>query len=201
MQAAAYWIALLTVVLFLPFLSVWFIIHPFIHTWRRLGPAKTYLLAAAFVLAMMAAFFAVRGPLLAVRFGVRLPFAIAGGLLLAASLAIGIAMRRRFPITALLGLPEVSPPAAGGTLVTEGIYSPIRHPRYLQVMLGLAAFALVTNYLALYALLAVSVPLIYLVVLFEERELRHRFGEEYERYCREVPRFLPRVFRRSLPGP
>ena len=201
MQSAAYWIALLAVVMFLPFLSVWFIIHPFIHTWRRLGPAKTYLIVAAIVLAMMAALFAIRGPLLSVRFGLRPSFAIAGGLLFAASLAIGIAMKRRFPVTALVGLPEVSPPAAGGALVTQGIYSHIRHPRYLQVMLGLAAFALFTNYLALYALLAVSIPLIYLVVLFEERELRHRFGGEYERYCREVPRFLPRIFRRRLPGP
>lgn len=201
MESAAYWIALLTLVMFLPFLSVWFIIHPFIHTWRRLGPAKTYLIVAAIVLAMMAALFAVRQPLLSVRFGLRPAFAIAGGLLLAASLAIGIAMKRRFPLAALFGLPEVSPPAAGGTLVTGGIYSHLRHPRYLQVMLGLAAFALFTNYLALYALLAVCLPLIYLVVLFEERELRGRFGEEYERYCREVPRFLPRIFRRRAPGP
>jgi len=201
MQSAAYWIALLAVVMFLPFLSVWFIIHPFIHTWRRLGPAKTYLIVAATVLAMMAVLFAVRQPLLSVRFGGRPAFAIAGGLLLAASLAIGVAMKRRFPIAVLLGLPEVSPPAAGGTLVTGGIYSHLRHPRYLQVMLGLAAFALFTNYLALYALLAVCLPLIYLVVLFEERELRHRFGEEYERYCQQVPRFLPRIFRRRAPGP
>jgi protein-S-isoprenylcysteine O-methyltransferase Ste14 len=201
MQAAAYWIALLTVVMFLPFLSVWFIIHPLIHTWRRLGPAKTYLIVAAVVLAMMTALFAVRGPLLSVQFGLRPAFVIAGGLLLAASLAIGIAMKRRFPLATLVGLPEVSPPAAGGALVTEGIYSHIRHPRYLQVMLGLAAFALFTNYLALYALLAVCLPLIHLVVLFEERELRHRFGEDYDSYCQQVPRFLPRVLGRRAPGP
>ncbi|HUU55406.1 MAG TPA: methyltransferase [Armatimonadota bacterium] len=194
METAAYWMALATVVLFPSFLSVWFIIHPFIHTWRRLGPAKTYLIVAAIVLAMMAALFAVRGPLLSVRFGVRPAFVIAGGLLFAASLAIGIPMKRRFPIAALLGLPEVSPPAAGGRLITEGIYARLRHPRYVQVGLGLAAFALFTNYLALYALLAAYLPTVYAVVLLEERELRERFGEEYERYCRQVPRFMPRTF-------
>ena len=110
-------------------------------------------------------------------------------------------MRRRLPIATLIGIPELSPRAAGGTLVTEGIYSHIRHPRYLQVMLRLAGFALFANYLALYALLALCLPLIYLIVLFEERELRQRFGEEYERYCHHVPRFLPRIFRRRAPGP
>lgn len=29
--------------MFLPFLSAWFIIHPFIRTWRRLGPATNFL--------------------------------------------------------------------------------------------------------------------------------------------------------------
>jgi len=29
-------------------------------------------------------------------------------------------------------------------------------------------------------------------VLMEERELRDRFRAEYEEYCRQVPRYLPR---------
>jgi len=29
--------------------------------------------------------------------------------------------------------------------------------------------------------------------MLEERELRERFGAEYDAYCRRVPRFLPRL--------
>jgi protein-S-isoprenylcysteine O-methyltransferase Ste14 len=29
------------------------------------------------------------------------------------------------------------------------------------------------------------------VVLLEERELRDRFGAEYDEYCRRVPRYIP----------
>jgi protein-S-isoprenylcysteine O-methyltransferase Ste14 len=29
-------------------------------------------------------------------------------------------------------------------------------------------------------------------VLLEERELRDRFGAEYEEYCRRVPRYIPK---------
>jgi len=49
--------------------------------------------------------------------------------------------------------------------------------------------------------LAAYLPLIYLVVLLEERELRERFGEQYEQYCRQVPRFLPRLFPRKKATP
>ena len=30
-------------------------------------------------------------------------------------------------------------------------------------------------------------------MLLEERELRERFGTEYEDYCRRVPRYLPKL--------
>ena len=41
------------------------------------------------------------------------------------------------------------------------------------------------------------VPLGYLVFVFEERELIDRFGEEYRKYQREVPPFIPRWRRRK----
>jgi protein-S-isoprenylcysteine O-methyltransferase Ste14 len=31
------------------------------------------------------------------------------------------------------------------------------------------------------------------VLLYEEPTLRRKFGEEYEAYCKRVPRWLPRL--------
>jgi len=48
---------------------------------------------------------------------------------------------------------------------------------------------------ALYAI-AISVCAHIMVVFVEEPELRRRFGQSYAEYCREVPRWLPRLGRR-----
>lgn len=76
-------------------------------------------------------------------------------------------------------------------MLCEGIYARVRHPRYLEVFLLLTFCALFTNYLASYALLAAGVPVLLAIIQIEEWELRHRFGEEYVRYCARVPRFWP----------
>jgi protein-S-isoprenylcysteine O-methyltransferase Ste14 len=44
MDAARYWLALLLLVLMPPALLHWFIVHPFIHAWCRLGPLRAYAL-------------------------------------------------------------------------------------------------------------------------------------------------------------
>ena len=91
-----------------------------------------------------------------------------------------------------MGVPELTPPGAPATLLSEGIYSRIRHPRYVQIVLGLLGHALLANYLATWIIFAVSLLWIELVTRVEERELRDRFGEEYRLYCEKVPRFFPR---------
>jgi protein-S-isoprenylcysteine O-methyltransferase Ste14 len=48
------------------------------------------------------------------------------------------------------------------------------------------------NYLALYVALPLSLAALYLIVILEEKELRNRFGSQYEKYCHSVPRFIPR---------
>jgi protein-S-isoprenylcysteine O-methyltransferase Ste14 len=50
----------------------------------------------------------------------------------------------------------------------------------------------VINYLGVYILFVSAFPLLYLITALEEHGLIDRFGEEYRRYQREVPRVIPR---------
>lgn len=193
METAAYYLALLTLVCFPAAVLLWFLVHPFISLWRRLGPALTYCCVLPPLVLCAAALYRVREPLLTVRFGLHPLPALLGLLLMATAIWIAVARSRYFALSTLVGLPELSPQRHPTQLCTEGIFGRIRHPRYVEGGLALAGLALLTNYLVLYLMLAAYPPLIYGVVLLEERELRERFGEEYEAYCRQVPRFVPHM--------
>jgi len=78
-------------------------------------------------------------------------------------------------------------------LVTDGPFGVIRNPIMageLAVIWGEAVYVACLGIL-LYA--PIVTLLGHLVVVYvEEPELRERFGEQYEAYCRRVPRWLPR---------
>ncbi|MCP4899328.1 MAG: isoprenylcysteine carboxylmethyltransferase family protein, partial [bacterium] len=103
-----------------------------------------------------------------------------------------IKRRRHLTTRILAGIPELSRSGEPGVLLTEGIYSRIRHPRYVEVMTGVLAYALFANYIGLYYLTVATLPTLLLIVIIEEHELRQRFGDEYTDYCSRVPRFIPR---------
>ena len=120
----------------------------------------------------------------------------AGWLLMAAGIALyfacafwGFAVRGK-------GTPlPLDPPKK---LVVEGPYRVVRNPMYWgvgSVVLGEAAVFQSVMLAELAAVLAVGV--IVFVLLVEEPTLRRKFGAEYEEYCRRVPRWLPRLNRRS----
>jgi protein-S-isoprenylcysteine O-methyltransferase Ste14 len=192
METAAYYIALLIVVLFPPGILFWFIIHPFARRWRKLGPVSTYSVVVLFLVSLGSLIYLVREPVLRVRFGVSAPLSAIALPLFLAGLYVGVKRMHLLTLAIMLGVPEVSKKSPG-RLITEGIYGYVRHPRYLEIGLVLASIALFVNYLAIYLILAAYMPVIYFVILLEERELRERFGKEYERYCQKVPRFIPRA--------
>jgi protein-S-isoprenylcysteine O-methyltransferase Ste14 len=197
MEIAAYWVALLTTVFVTPFLLLWFMVHPFSGKWRKVGPVKTYSIVFTVLALVMVVFFLFREPLLRIHYGVSLPLAVLAIFFLLVSISIGILRARYLTTAVMFGLPQISKREYPGKLLRQGIYAHIRHPRYLEAGFGLASIALFCNYLATYVLLAAYIPIIYLVVLLEESELKERFGEEYEKYCRDVPRVLPRFIRRK----
>jgi protein-S-isoprenylcysteine O-methyltransferase Ste14 len=191
MNSLRYWVALSYTLLVPPGILVWLLVHPFVHLWRRIGPAWTVVLLGAATLAGATGLFAIRRTLLAVQFGTCWPLFAAGIAVLLVAVRLRILLHRHFSNRQLLGFPELAPDRYPQRLVTEGLHGRVRHPRYLQFLLVAASSALIANYLALYLLLALLMPAICLVVILEEKELRERFGPAYEEYSRRVPRFIP----------
>ncbi len=199
LDRVAYYLALVTLVTVPATLIAWLLLHPFVSFWRRIGSAKTLIvITAAVVLAALVVYLA-REPLLRVRFGARWPLACASAVLLALSSYLNALVYRQVPKSMAFGLAEISS-ADSGQLVTEGVYSRLRHPRFVAMALAVAAMALLTNYLAVYILSVVYLATIVVIALLEDRELAARFGSRYSDYARDVPRFLPRISRQRQRG-
>ena len=80
-----------------------------------------------------------------------------------------------------------------GQLVTVGLYRFSRNPMYLGLVLAGIGTALVSATLGALVLAAVFAIIVrYWYIAFEESAMQHKFGEEYEVYCRTVGRWLGR---------
>ena len=79
-------------------------------------------------------------------------------------------------------------------LITEGLYSHTRNPMYVGNLLILTGIALASNSLTC---LAIAVPMFVFfyiaIVAAEENFLRGKFGEAFDFYCRDVPRWRLRL--------
>lgn len=80
------------------------------------------------------------------------------------------------------------------SLIVNGLYRYIRNPIYLGALLVVLGYLLWfgSRLLIIYFLFAAFVFYI-LVVMIEEPVLRNMFGVEYEEYCKNVPRWIPRI--------
>jgi protein-S-isoprenylcysteine O-methyltransferase Ste14 len=113
-----------------------------------------------------------------------------GGLLILLALPIFADFLLRF--VRARGTP--APLAPPEELVVAGGFARCRNPGYVAVVSLVAGQALLFGSAAvlLYAA-ALALGFHLFVVLVEEPGLRRRFGPAYEAYCREVPRWLPRL--------
>jgi len=191
MDTTRYILAVLVVITLPPALLYWFIVHPFVQQWRRLGPSWAISIVSVFLLLVMGLLWIYREPLLGTDYGLSWPRFIAGGLFAVMAWTIGYIRQKQLSMRILVGVPELEPGGSTGKLLSTGIYAWIRHPRYLEVFLGVLGFALAANYLGAYITTLLCIPTLQIIVLMEEKELRQRFGEEYAEYCRRVPRWLP----------
>lgn len=192
MNAFRHYVALIFTIMLPPMILMWLIIHALIGFWRKLGAGWAYLIVTAMVWSGVGGLFVLRRTLLAVDFGTNWPLLALGTVCLAVAVRLRLSLHRHFSNQQLMGFPELAPNRYPQQLVTDGLHARVRHPRYLQFLLVIAGFALIANHLCLYLALLLWLPGVWLIVILEEKELRHRFGPAYEDYRRRVPRFFPR---------
>jgi protein-S-isoprenylcysteine O-methyltransferase Ste14 len=109
-----------------------------------------------------------------------------------ASLALGVAIYLWCAWDfASFGRGTPAPIDAPTRLVVRGLYRYVRNPMYVGVLSAIVGWALyfASEILCLYAA-AVWTAFHLFVVLYEEPNLRRRFGTDYERYCAVVNRWL-----------
>ncbi len=88
--------------------------------------------------------------------------------------------------------------AAGGELVTDGIYKYVRHPQYLGLIIITIGMLIQWPTIITIAMWPVLVVMYYRLAKREEKEAIEAFGERYEEYKRRTPMFLPSIKRSNL---
>jgi protein-S-isoprenylcysteine O-methyltransferase Ste14 len=117
-------------------------------------------------------------------------FRLAGAVLFALG-ALGLL--DSFARFALQGLGTPAPVFPTRHLVVTGLYRYVRNPMYVAVMATILGQALILGSVSLLEYGGLVWLLFHLFVLiYEEPTLRRSFGSEYQSFCTEVPRWLPR---------
>ena len=118
------------------------------------------------------------------------PLHLLGGALMAAGAALLLTCIYEF---ARSGRGTLSPADPPKELVVQGLYRYVRNPMYLSVLTIVAGEIILTRSSALlWYWLTFFLAANLFVRGYEEPYLRRQFGESYQRYTREVGRWLPR---------
>jgi protein-S-isoprenylcysteine O-methyltransferase Ste14 len=182
----------LLLVLWIPF--YWFVIHPGIRFWRRVGN-RAFWIAVPVWWGFAAALILSRHWLFAHRLERNALTWGAGALLFITAVWLEGQTRHTFGFRRLVGLPELHPEHRLSGVVRTGVYARVRHPRYLAYMLMVGSMALLTGAPAIFLLAILNVLLYHILAPLEERELLDQYGLSYDVYRRSVPRFVPRLGR------
>jgi len=114
----------------------------------------------------------------------------------ASVIAVGVAiyLHTAFWGFAGIGFGTPAPIDPPKILVVRGLHRYVRNPMYVGVALAILgqAWLFRSRDIAIYAVCVVAVFHIW-VLIYEEPALRRKFGGEYERYRKSVPRWVPRV--------
>ncbi len=99
------------------------------------------------------------------------------------------------------GVGTPAPIAPTSRLVVGGPFRYVRNAGYIAVLALVAGQGLVLGSTHVLTYAAALFLLFHgFVVFYEEPTLRRRFGAEYDRYCRRVPRWIPHLRPRRSTG-
>jgi protein-S-isoprenylcysteine O-methyltransferase Ste14 len=116
---------------------------------------------------------------------------LVGVLLIVAGLPILLDSFARF---ALQGLGTPAPVYPTRHLVVNGLYRYVRNPMYVAVVSLILGQGLLFGSLRVFEYgIAVWVAFYLFVLVYEEPTLRYTYGPEYEQFCANVPRWIPRL--------
>ncbi len=185
-------------------IAYWMVIHSFVGYWRRVGVVQSYLVVIPLCAVILGGF--LRWGLALVQrtdLGTDMRLFAAGAVLWGLSVFLDRRTRRVLDFRTMIGVVELGGQAAvpdGGEsgkdlrppmLLTEDLYSRVRHPRYLALMIAAVGWALMANHLASYLMTGALLLAVLLITEVEERELLDRFGDDYASYRSQVPRLFP----------
>ena len=195
-NAVRYYVALVILIGLQYGILMWLVIHPFHKLLRHFDLVWAYLIVAVPLTLLAGTILWFRDVLLATDYRTNYLLMALSVAPFALAVAIYLGHRKYLTLQIVVGVPELTG-GQKGLLLTQGIYSRIRHPRYVESILWILGYALFTNYLAMYVAFLLMLPIMHIIVLLEEKELKERFGLEYEEYCRRVPRYIPKITWRS----
>ena len=76
-------------------------------------------------------------------------------------------------------------------VIRKGVFKVVRHPIYLSEILLYLGLLMLSMSLAAAAVWIVAIGFFHYISRYEEKLLLARFGEEYAKYMREVPMWIP----------
>ncbi len=170
-------------------ITFWVVIHAFSDTWRNTNPMRAYAFAGLCIVLVTAFCYSLQNILLGSDLGNSLALFLVGAAIYLASWFLWRPVKHHLDFKTFAGIPEVTNEKI--SLITDGPFAMVRHPRYLMVWIGVLGWCLMANYSGAYAIGIASMFGLLIIVNLEERDLIKRFGDEYRAYQKNVPQLIP----------
>jgi protein-S-isoprenylcysteine O-methyltransferase Ste14 len=119
-------------------------------------------------------------------YGLLLPSLIYINLIALIFLIIGISIR-------IIALKEIRNAFKIDKLVTSGIYSKTRNPTYLGFTFIIIGISIASLAILSFIWVIISIMTFYYVAKKEEKDLEKNFGEDYLKYKKSAPLFIPQL--------